>query len=143
MIIPRPRMSSPEPTVAEDRQQPAVSSHPRADSNEVVADRVRDLSYEEALRLARERLEILPLEEVFKLFGQEFKEIPLGNVIRLAGERLTKLPLKSVLRLASERLEDTGVSIMIANGCLYTNCSPGSREDISEHHIRRPGGTAF
>lgn len=116
MIIPRPPFPSPEPVVAEQRQKPANSSHPRADYSQLVADRVRDLSYEEALRLARERLDFLPLEEFFKLFGQDFKEIPVGNVIRLAGERLTKLPFRTVLQLAAERLEDVRVSIAVANG---------------------------
>lgn len=116
MIIPRSLTPSLELVVAEERHEPATSFHPQAHSNEVLTDQVRNLSSEEALRLARRRLECLPLEEVFKLFGQEFQEIPLGSVLRLAGERLTKLSLQSVLRLASERLKDTLVSIIIASG---------------------------
>lgn len=128
MIIPRPKVSSPELVIAKERQEPATSLHPRARSKEVVTDHVRNLSYEEALHLARERLECLPLEEVFKLFGQEFKEIPLGSILRLAGERLTKLSLQSVLRLASERLKDTRVSIALASGWSYTNFNQGQEK---------------
>lgn len=130
--------------VPEDRQEPATLSSPRTHSNELLDDRVRHLSFDEALRLAKERLELLPFEEILRLFGQEVKEIPLGNILQVAGERLTKLSFESVLRLAAERLEGIQVSLLIVGSRLLSSKhNKGSRQEFSDHQVRGPGGRTF